>query len=70
MLTFALRSWTSGTYPCCPKKCDGATSVPGVSASNWYGGKEKTTASPVRVGWAMSTVELGPFGIARASALV
>ena len=39
-----------------------ATSVPGVSASYWYGGKENATTSPVRVGWAMSVVEPGPFG--------
>ena len=38
MLMLAARSWTSGTYPCWPKKCDGATIVPGVSASYWYGG--------------------------------
>ena len=63
MFTFAARFWTSGTYPCCPKKCDGATSVPGVSASYWYGGYENTTRSPVRVGWAMSVVPPGPFGM-------
>jgi hypothetical protein len=60
MFTFAARFWTSGTYPCCPKNCDGAISVPGVSASNWYGGYANTTASPVRVGWAMSAVVFGP----------
>ena len=63
MLMFAARFWTSGTYPCWPKKCDGATSVPGVSASYWYGGYENTTRSPVRVGWAMSVVLPGPFGM-------
>ena len=38
MFTLAARFWTSGTYPCWPKKADRATSVPGVAASNWYGG--------------------------------
>ena len=43
---------------------------PGVSASYWYGGYENTTRSPVRVGWAMSVVLPGPFGMERASAFV
>ncbi len=44
--------------------------MPGVDASNWYGGYAKTTRSPVRVGWAMSAVPPAPFGMYRASALV
>ncbi len=50
MLVLPARFWTSGTYPCWPKKCDGAISVPGVAASNSYGVAENTTRSPVRVG--------------------
>ena len=45
-------------------------SVPGVAASNWYGGNENTTRSPVRVGCAMSVVEPAPFGMSLASAFV
>ena len=45
-------------------------SVPGVAASNSYGGYEKTTRSPVRVGLAMSDVLFGPLGMNRASAFV
>ena len=45
-------------------------SLPGVSASNWYGGNENATTSPVRVGWAMSGRAVGPFGMYRASAFV
>ena len=38
-------------------------SVPGVAASNWYGGYENTTTSPVRVGCAMSAVLSAPLGM-------
>ena len=34
--------------------------MPGVSASNWYGGSANTTRSPVRVGWAMSVGRARP----------
>src|SRR6266540_3354021 len=35
---------------CWPKNCDGAIALPGVAASNWYGGRATTTTSPLREG--------------------